>query len=193
MSPATTDHMAALKELAKDALTTTHWTSDVYKITQAFQISNVRTEAAMKAYVKTRPDKTTKFQWHGSRHENWLSIAEKGLLIRPAGAITTGAMYGYGIYFSSHARKSIGYCSLRGTHWARGSGNTGLLAVYEVHTGKTLIDNYGNSSHNYRNLQSKGGYDSVLAPADSAVFNEERIVYDPRQCTIRFLVEITHK
>jgi len=189
MEEASADELSAITKKAQDALQSAHWTSDIYSITRAFKVSNPTTEAAMKSFVSGRPNKKTRILWHGSRDENWLSILKSGLLIRPAGARTTGAMYGYGVYFSRLARKSLGYCSLRGSYWASGSSNKGIIALYEVHTGKHYEDNYGSSSHSWDALQRRGNYDSVYAPAGAATINDERIVYRPEQSTIRYLVE----
>ena len=130
--------------------------------------------------------------WHGSRTENWWSIMSNGLIIRPSNAIYTGSMFGDGLYFANKAQKSIGYTSLSNSYWSHGRDNKAYLALYKVRIGKQY-DIYNHTSEcyslNYRKLQDKG-FDSVYAHSGSSLRNDEFVVYNPAQCTIRYLVEI---
>lgn len=157
-----------------------------------FRITNKETEKLF------NPDKLkTRLLYHGSRNENFLSILQTGLKIRPKGVTTTGSMFGDGIYAANKARKSIGYTSLRGSYWASGSSNKAYLAIFEFATGKewNLLDNQKYSywmgrideqevkEHNCNSVFAKGGAD---------LKNDEYIVYNSNQCTIRYLIELNN-
>ena len=157
---------------------------------KVFKISNNATEAVF------NPNKLkTKLLYHGSRNENFLSILQTGLKIRPKGVQTTGSMFGDGIYAANKARKSIGYTSLRGSYWAGGSSNKAYLAIFEFATGKEwkVLDKQSWSSWMSRidkqQVTSKG-YDSVFAQGGADLRNDEYIVYDSTQVTIRYLIEL---
>ena len=160
---------------------------------KAFRIINKRTQAKFNNALKNAENKTVRSYWHGSRNENWWSIIDSGLLIRPSNAVLTGAMFGYGIYGASRAQKSIGYSSLRGSYWTRGSANKGFLALFDFHVGNPLHVKHHASwmySLNYKNLKSRGAYDSLFAHNGADLRNDEFIVYKTDQATIKFLVEI---
>lgn len=158
---------------------------------RVFKISNKATEAVF------NPNKLkTKLLYHGSRNENFLSILQTGLKIRPKGVQTTGSMFGDGIYAANKARKSIGYTSLRGSYWASGHSNRAYLAIFEFATGKEwkVLDgqswSYWMGSINKAQVNAKG-CDSVFAQGGADLRNDEYIVYDSTQCTIRYLIELT--
>ena len=157
---------------------------------RVFKISNKETEAVF------NPDHIkTKLLYHGSRNENFLSILQTGLKIRPKGVQTTGSMFGDGIYAANKARKSIGYTSLRGSYWASGHSNRAYLAIFEFATGKewNLLDSQSWSGWMSRidesQVKSKG-CDSVFAKGGVDLRNDEYVVYNSNQCTIRYLIEL---
>lgn len=163
-----------------------------FKLTnhKVFKIINKETEAAF------NPNRLkTKLLYHGSRNENFLSILQTGLKIRPKGVATTGSMFGDGIYAANKARKSIGYTSLRGSYWASGSSNRAYLAIFEFATGKEYevlkkqSYSYWMGNLNEDTVKSKG-YDSVFAQGGADLRNDEYIVYNSNQCTIRYLIEL---
>ncbi len=164
------------------------------KFHKAFKISNLRTEKQLAQFVsKTKVPQTTLF-WHGSRNENWLSILKTGLVLRPANAVITGKMFGYGLYFADKFQKSLNYSSLNGSFWSGGRSNKAYLALYEVHTGNQLrIKKHepwcGQLTE--ERLKDKGKhYDSVLAEGGADLINNEFIVYNEAQCTVKYIVEI---
>ena len=114
--------------------------------------------------------------------------------MRPANAIINGKMFGYGLYFADKFAKSLNYTSLRGSYWTRGSQNKGYLALYEVHVGEQLkIQKHqpwcGSLSES--NLKKRGRqYNSVFAKGGADLINNEYIVYNQNQCTVRYIVEI---
>ena len=156
-----------------------------------FKITNKETEK-----VFNPNNLKTKLLYHGSRNENFLSILQNGLKIRPSGVATTGSMFGDGIYGANKARKSIGYTSLRGSYWASGSSNRAYLAIFEFATGKEyeVLKNqkyqYWMSKLNEKEVKDKG-YDSVFAQGGADLRNDEYIIYNSNQCTVRYLIELT--
>jgi len=160
---------------------------------KAFRVINTRTQGKFDKAVGKAKNKKVAQYWHGSRNENWWSIIDSGLVLRPTNAVITGKMFGYGVYFADKAQKSIGYSSLRGSYWSGGSANKGFLSLFDVHMGAELrIRHHTSWCHNLSkaNLRKRGQYDSLYAEGGADLRNNEYIVYDDAQCTIRFLVEI---
>ena len=169
------------------------------KIDSVGKIFVVRHGATADSYEKKFQSSSTSKEmlfYHGSRNENWWSILNTGLKIRPSNAIHTGSMFGDGIYFANKARKSIGYTSLRGSYWASGSSGKAYLALFQVNIGKTwpIFANgqRHNSSHyslNQRTVE-KNGYDSVFAQGGADLRNDEYIVYEEGRATVKYLIEL---
>lgn len=176
--------------------------SNAHQFKRAFKVTNDITEQKSKNwydnikknYEKNKNWNNSKLFWHGSRNENWWSIMQNGLVLRPAKAIISGKMFGYGTYFADKAQKSINYTSLYGSYWAHGTSNTALLGLYEVYLGR--VKNIKHHQSSYYNLDydklSKEGFDSVFAEGGADLINNEYIVYDENQTTIRYIIEITN-
>ena len=169
--------------------------NNVSQFSKAWRVDNLRTlKDYQESYeaVSVLSRKNDLF-WHGSRTENWWSIMSNGLMIRPSNAVYTGSMFGDGLYFASKAQKSIGYTSLSNSYWSHGRDNKAYLALYKVRVGKQY-DLYKHTSDcyslDYKKIQDKG-FDSVYAHAGNSLRNDEFIIYNPAQCTIKYLVEIT--
>lgn len=157
---------------------------------KVFKITNFETESKM---IKGK----TKLLYHGSRNENFWSIIQTGLKIKPAGAIHTGSMFGAGQYFASKALKSIGYTSLKGSCWSNGNSNKAYLAIFEVNLGRKWKVIGPNKSYeswmagiNLSKVKSEG-YDSVFAKGGADLRNDEYIIYENNRCTIKYLIELT--
>lgn len=167
---------------------------DSGKFRRAFKVANTRTQAAFDHHLATAKNQRTELFWHGSRNENWLSILKAGLVLRPANAIISGKMFGYGLYFADKFRKSLNYSSLRGSFWSGGNAPKGYLALYDVHLGHPLqIKNHRGwcSQLTGEGLKKRGSkYDSVFAQGGADLLNNEYIVYHEAQCTVRYLVEV---
>jgi len=157
---------------------------------RCFRIHNIKTQKKFDAWIDKAKNKKIKQFWHGSRNENWWSILESGLLIRPAGAIATGSMFGNGVYFADRAKKSIGYTSMHGSYWARGGSDTGYLSLYDVHVGNMFEVNRSRSNMNWKRLKDEGDFDSLYAKKGAGLYNNEYIIYKIDQCTVQYLVEI---
>lgn len=164
------------------------------KFYRAWRVKNVRTQKRFDDFVKNEKISKTKLLWHGSRNENWWSIINTGLVLRPTNAVITGKMFGYGIYYAPKARKSLGYTSLSGSYWAKGSANSAFMAVMDVAYGKPYDVHSFDSKYydfNYDKLQRAcPGANCLHAHAGSMLRNDEIIVYKEEQCTIKYLVEL---
>lgn len=160
---------------------------------RAWRVCNHKTAGAFHIWQQVNGYPQTKLLWHGSRNENWWSIINMGLVLKP-NAVITGKMFGHGIYFAPSARKSLGYTSLSGSYWAHGSANTSFMALMEVSYGTPYdVHTYGGGlgSMNYEQLQNAcPGAHCLHAHAGSMLRNDEIIVYKEEQVTIRYLVEV---
>lgn len=161
---------------------------------KAWRVQNIKTQKRYDEFVKENNIKDTKLLFHGSRNENWWSIINSGLVLKPTNAVITGKMFGYGIYYAPKARKSLGYTSLSGSYWARGNSSSGFMALMDVAYGKPY-DVYSFDSKyydfNYEKLQDAcKGANCLHAHEGSMLRNDEIIVYKEEQCTIRYLIEL---
>jgi poly [ADP-ribose] polymerase len=163
------------------------------KFYQAWKVINLKTQDKFDKFIKDNHINNKKLLWHGSRNENWWSIINTGLVLRPS-AIISGKMFGYGIYFAPLAQKSLGYTSLHGSYWAGGNSNSAFMSLYNVAYGKPY-DVYSFDSKyydfNYDKLQKNCiGANCLHAHAGSMLRNDEIIVYKEDQLTIQYLVEL---
>lgn len=164
---------------------------NAHKVSQVLEVTNARTKAAYESGKKQLgiKDKDCHLLWHGSRTENWWSIAKNGMSLNP-NAIVTGKMFGNGLYFAPLAQKSMGYTDMRGSYWAGGSSQKGYLALFEVAMGRSYEPTHSLSSRfDVHDLHH--GCDSVWAyPHKTGLRNEECIIYRENQCNLKYLVEI---
>jgi poly [ADP-ribose] polymerase len=169
--------------------------ADAARFSRAFKVTNLRHQQQFDERLASSHNKKVELLWHGSRNENWLSILQSGLVLRPANAVISGKMFGYGLYFADKCRKSLNYTSLHGSYWARGRQAKAWLALYDVHLGKPLkIKKHEGwcCELTQDKLRQKGAdYDSVFAQGGVDLLNNEYIVYHENQCSIRYLVEVT--
>lgn len=165
------------------------------KFKKAWRVKNLKTQERFDAFVKDNGITDTRLLFHGSRSENFWSIIKTGLVLRPTNAVITGKMLGMGIYFAPKCKKSIGYTSLHGSYWAGGNDNRAYMALFDIAYG-TPYDIYRFDSKyyglDYDKLQElKPGANCVHAHADKGMLrNDEIVVYEEEQTTIKYLVEI---
>jgi poly [ADP-ribose] polymerase len=163
------------------------------KFYQAWRVSNNKTQDKFDKFIKENNIQNKKLLWHGSRNENWWSIINAGLVLRP-NAVISGKMFGYGIYFAPLAQKSFGYTSYHGSYWAGGNSNTAFMSLYDVAYGKPFDVHSFDSKYydfNYEKLQQYCKDANCLhAHAGSMLRNDEIIVYKEDQLTIKYLVEL---
>ena len=129
--------------------------------------------------------------WHGTRSANVVGITKRGLLVRPAGAVHTGSMFGDGKYFAWQSTKSLNYTD--GGYWTggRSRNNSRFMFLLDVSLGRMHI-----APHSKFYRGAPRGCHSVYGKAHkSGVYNDEMITYDFSQQTtqsrIRYLFEIT--
>lgn len=164
------------------------------KFYNAWAVTNKQTQSKFDSFVKENGISDIRLLFHGSRNENWWSIIQSGLVLRPTNAIITGKMFGYGIYYAPKAKKSLGYTSLNGSYWAYGNSNVAFMGLMSVAYGKPFdVYSYDSrySSLNFESLQrlSPGSY-CLHAHEGCALRNDEIIVYKAEQSTIKYLVEL---
>lgn len=163
------------------------------RVGNVYKVINKRTQAAFDKHLAQAKNKKTTLLFHGSRNGNWLSIIEKGLLIRPAGAGYSGSMWDDGIYGASESAKSLNYTgSAYATNsYVGGSEPKVYLALFEFHTGNQL-DMYQHTSESYKISKrvKAEGYDCVWAHKGPSLYRDEIIVYDPAKVTIKYLIEV---
>ena len=166
--------------------------SDKYH--KAWKVKNIRTQKRFDDFVKDNNIKDVRLLFHGSRNENWWSIINSGLVLRPTNAVITGKMFGYGIYYAPKAKKSLGYTSLSGSYWANGNSSSGFMALIDVAYGKPYdVHSFESRFHtfDYAALQKAcPGANCLHAHEGSMLRNDEIIVYKEEQCTIKYLVEL---
>lgn len=166
--------------------------SDKYH--KAWKVKNIRTQKRFDDFVKDNNIKDVRLLFHGSRNENWWSIINSGLVLRPTNAVITGKMFGYGIYYAPKAKKSLGYTSLSGSYWANGNSSSGFMALMDVAYGKPYdVHSFESRFHtfDYAALQKAcPGANCLHAHEGSMLRNDEIVVYKEEQCTIKYLVEL---
>lgn len=182
ISPVNASEQKFLKDLMKESKG---------RYIEAYKVSNVATQASMESYVSNSANQDVWQLFHGSRNENWWSILNNGLMLYPTSAKITGKMFGYGLYMANKARKSIGYCSSRGSYWANGTQDHGILAVYKVHVGKQMHIKRWKSEHKQLTKDKLKGHDSVYAHGGADLRNDEFIIYDQHQCSVDYLIKFS--
>lgn len=162
------------------------------KFSNAWKIINAKTQKNFDEFVRQNNINNKQLYWHGSKNENWWSIINSGLVLRPNASIT-GKMFGEGIYFAPLAKKSFGYTSYNGTYWARGTSNQAFMSLFDVAYGKPYdVYTHGDFYRfNYERLQQvKAGANCLHAHAGQMLYNDEIVIYKENQITIKYLVEL---
>lgn len=162
------------------------------KFDMAWKVTNLKTQERFDKFVKDNDIKDTRLLFHGSRNENWWSIINTGLVLKPTNAVITGKMFGYGIYYAPKAQKSLGYTSFG--YWTRGNATEGYMALMDVAYGKPYDVHSFDSKYynfNYERLQQCcPGANCLHAHAESMLRNDEIIVYKEERCTIKYLIRL---
>ena len=160
---------------------------------KAWAITNGKTQEAFDDFCrkeKLHGPNDISLLFHGSRSENWWSIVTNGLNVNPIGVVITGKMFGNGTYFAPKAKKSMGYTSGRNAYWTGGSQDVGFMAIYQVATGKRYIREHSEPDLNWNLLQQRcPGAHCTWAVAGASLLNDEVIVYQNQQSTIKYLIE----
>lgn len=157
---------------------------------RAFKVENSETRSNYEQFKKDNDIsiKECRLFYHGSKTENWWSIMKTGLSVNPDASVT-GKMFGRGIYFASDTRKALNYMDTKSAVWNDGNRNSGFSAIYTVALGKCYKPSSSlGSSFNKGSLPDNCL--SVYADKNKVgLKNDEYVVYDNKQCTIKYLVE----
>lgn len=165
---------------------------------KAWRVEDEEKDKIFKEFCRERSIRKKLLLCHGSRTENWFSILTKGLLLRP-NAVITGKLFGIGIYFAPKAKKSVGYTSLRSAYWTGGHSDYGFLAIMEVgygtpHHVRKDASHYGSMTEEtfMKKYPGKACLHAHTGAnmGHSQLRNDEIIVYNNRQCRIKYLVEL---
>lgn len=141
----------------------------------------------MKGFDQFNPYKVKTMElFHGSRNENYLSILQDGLKIKPKSAIHTGSMFGNGCYFANCSTKSANYT------WGfsnKTKEDSYFLLVCDVAIGKPK-----EYFHAVPGLSSAPkGYNSVLGKKGQSLLHDEYIVYNENQAKIKYIIEFKER
>ncbi len=154
---------------------------------RAFRVHNLASDKRFYNYCQKHNIKDIHYFYHGSKNMNYMGIMSEGLKINPKAPIT-GKMFGYGIYFATRAKKSIGYTSLNGSYWANGNNHRAYLAVFKV-AYKNPKHVYQYDQH-YSSLKHVHPHDALFAHAGQMLLNDEIIVYNECQTTLQYIIEL---
>lgn len=156
------------------------------KVKNIYRVIPGKQQKRFNKYIQEKGIHNVRQLWHGSRNENWLSIAKNGLLLNP-NAVITGKMFGNGIYFATSSMKSWNYTSYRGTTWAGGTDDVGFMGLYAVAYG-TPYD-VSSSYHFTKAELNRLHADCVHAHAGTALRNDEIIFFDENAMVLNYIVE----
>lgn len=178
------------------------------RVDAMWAVSHAPTAAAYNAVKQADKRFQEYLYFHGSANENWLSIFDGGLRIRPAGVSTNGDMFGRGVYFANLPMKSLGYCGLDGIgRWAAGNEQCVYVALFRVNVGRQFVlQSVGDENKIKARTGGQGtlsldklrpfGFDTVLVKAKYStttgmhIYNDEIVVYEPGRATISGLARI---
>lgn len=167
------------------------------RLKNVWKVANEKQTKAYEAYTKAEGirKRDAKLLWHGTRSENVWNILKTGLVLRPTNAVITGKMFGFGIYFAPSSQKSLGYTSLSGSYWARGSSNSGFMILHAVAYGKPYdVYNFDSKYYNFDYAALRRtcpGANCLHAHSSAGMLrNDEIVVYKEEQVMPLYLVEI---
>lgn len=132
----------------------------------------------------------TQLLFHGSRSANLNGILSQGFKLPKdlSGVSINGAINGPACYHAQDRNKSIGYCSIPGAYWSRGSGSIqnrkAFMFINDVILGNPFIISSPKTFNN-----PPKGYHSVIADTKGSFLNEEFMIYSVDQLYPRFLFE----
>lgn len=156
------------------------------KVKNIYRVIHPEHKKKFNEYLQEHNIKKVKQLWHGSRNENWLSILNNGLLLKP-NAVITGKMLGNGIYFAPNSIKSWNYTSYYNTYWANGNSDTAFMGLYACAYGTpkdvTLPEQYD------QNILDNEGFNCVHAHAGSYLRNDEIVFYNEAAMLLNYIVE----
>ena len=176
---------------------------------RAWRVSNKNTEKVFNDYCAEEglsEGHGINHLFHGSGFCNWWSIMKTGLYLNPAlvkpNVSICGKAFGYGIYFAPYAGKSLHYTD--GSMYSQnGARSHQYLAIFKVATGNPYYiyedTTRHKTPHNWIDFhEDHPGMHCCWAGADKDGSDkglrrltwDEVIVYQEKQCTIEYLIEM---
>ncbi|KRX19540.1 Poly [ADP-ribose] polymerase 1 [Trichinella nelsoni] len=198
---------AEYKRIVKYARNTHALTHDTYTL-QIENIFSVDRSGELERYAEFKKLHNRMLLWHGSRLSNFVGIISQGLRIAPPESLTSGHMFGKGIYFADMVSKSANYCN------ATPADPYGLLLLCEVALGdmyelteSEFLTKLPRGKHSVKGLgmnvpnpaQVEIIDDGVVVPLGKAVQSNikeshlqynEYIIYNVKQMNIKYLVKV---
>lgn len=150
-------------------------------------IYKINIESDDKAY---RKDLNNQMElWHGTKVVNILSILKSGLLMpKYSPGVSTGYMFGQGLYFAKQSSKSLNYCDGMYYNSSSRTDNKIYMFVADIAMGNFQVPK------GCKSVRPDKGYDSYWAkPGQSGIQNDEMIVFDNNQIKLKYLLEIELK
>lgn len=166
------------------------------KVSAVYTLSDA-TDAAARFDALSDSLGNVRTYWHGTRAFNVLSLLASGFkLPKTAGLVTTGAMFGNGVYFSKQSSKSANYA--RGGVWSSGRDQRWFMLRCDVAMGRSFAPHKASGFTRSERacdeiLFGKGSkFDSIdVAAGTSGVINHEAITGKLDAIMPRYLVEFT--
>lgn len=193
----------------------THAPTHTNYTVELIDIYEVQRNSERDTYTKNYGSlKNKQLLWHGTRLSNYISILQKGLLLRPdviPGTYITGKMFGYGIYGANSFSKSFNYTGANRSDPNAclflaefALGNTSNRTQADYYITKDSLCQIGCDSTWGQGRLTPNGYqtldDGVIVPngklSTSNVNNnaslqyDEFIVYDQNQLNLRYIVNV---
>lgn len=159
-----------------------------------FSLKKIKVENIFKAILPFERDRYTKCEinneqelFHGSRNSNVLGLLHRGMLIAPPEAPVSGYMFGKGAYFADQSSKSLNY-SLKPFGKAP-TKNVCYLFLFATKLGKIL--ELQDADYNADITCKSRNCHSVKGVQGRSLLHNEYIVYDVKQCTMSYIVELS--
>lgn len=155
-------------------------------IEAVFSVRHTHAESAFNTYLRKQANRKTLALWHDGHEAIPLLQMDE----------TTSAQrqpFGHGIHFTDRLAPSAKAASPKGFGWRSGQKQETVGILYEVHVGNQLqLIQHKPQAAPFGLLNTLDErYDSVLVRRPDGLPGDEFIVYNPAQCTLRYLVKMT--
>jgi poly [ADP-ribose] polymerase len=189
------DEFARVKKLYESTRNSMHSASRL-QLKRVFTLTDTANEKTYSDVLAARGNERE--LWHGSRTFNVLSILRAGLFCPPISGtsyVTTGRMFGDGIYFAPQSSKSLMYST---NYWGGGTrDNNCFMFLADVALGQEFRPKHSfdsdklNRAHYGKALNGKP-YNSISIKGGTCnVHNDEIIVWDTDAIKLKYLCEFS--
>lgn len=168
-----------------------------FNVERAYRVRNEAKDKIFYDFMQTEgyTDDNILYLYNATVNPALLGVICDGFRIEQG---NTGLLFGAGAYLSSHASKTAGYTSLSGSRWRNGTSDKGYICLYKVLSknplhldGKSTMrpKKYTRSSlQPYDMLWAHKGY---LMGKNRPLKAGEQVIFDERQLTLMYVIEIT--